>query len=209
MNISAMGASAATAAQQAQAKEPMLMTQMQTVSAPEHGRVGDIVEINPSRSSRSALQRDNSVGTMNMQAQMLRRMAERIIKEQYSQGNHLFMLFYGNKAVQLDPSLRPESFIPEYVPAQHQQAVVNAVEYYSPAHTAGRILHVAEDIAGGADTLKQNPVMTDIFRNAVGAAFISVQSETGGILPPMTQDTYEVTMQGFNDFKVEAPGVQE
>jgi len=207
MNISSLGASAATAAQQTQARDPMMMAQ--PVNAPEHGRVGDVVEINPSRASRSATQRDNANGTTNMQAQMLRRMAERIIKEQYAQGNQLFMLLYGNKAVQLDPSLRPESFIPEYVPAQHQQAVVSAVEYFSPAHTAGRILNAAEDIAGGADTLRQNPAMTDIFRNAVGAAFISVQNETGGILPPMTQNTYEVTMQGFNSFKTEPADIQE
>jgi hypothetical protein len=200
MNTASVATNAAAAAQQIQVKEPLL-TQSVDVSA--YGRVSDTVEISPSR--RSAMQLDSAVRTVNMQAEMLRRMAERIIKEQYAQGNHLFMLLYGNKAVQLDPSLRPETFIPDYVPDQHQQAVANAFEYFSSAHTAVRILNAAEDIAG-AGTLMQNPAMSDIFRNAVGAAFVNVQSESGGVLPPMTQHTYEIAMQGFEDLKAAAAG---
>ena len=201
MNTASVSVSTATITQQIQTKEPVLA---QSVSAYELGRVGDTVEVSPGRSAR--IQRDNAVKTVTMQAEMLRRMAERIIKEQYAQGNHLYMLLYGGKAVQLDPSLRPETFHPEYIPAQHQQAVANAFEYFSSAHTAVRIINAAEDIAG-ADVIKNTPVMVDVFRAAVGTAFVNVQSETGGVLPPMMQQTYEYTMQNFDALKkVEAAG---
>jgi hypothetical protein len=202
MNIASVGASTAAAATQPQIKGPL--PAQSAVAAPEHGRVGDTVEISPSRSNRSAMQRDNAVKTVNMQAQMLRRMAERIIKEQYSQGNHLFMLLYGNKAVQLDPSLRVEGmgfdFNVEITP-QQQQAVANAIEYFSPAQTGRRIIDTAEDIAGGPGALTQKPVLTDAFRSAVNTAFLNVQNEVGGNLPDLTQRTYETTMQSFSALK--------
>jgi hypothetical protein len=174
----------------------MLAAQM-AASAPERRTLTDTVEISPSRSSRVAM-RDSTVQTVNMQAQMLRRMAERIIKEQYSQGNQLFMLLYGNKAVQLDPALRPESFIPDYVPEEQHQAVVNAVEHYSPHQTGLRILNAAEDIAGGAEAMRQQPALAGVFQNAVGAAFLNVQNEVGGHLPELTQRTFEAAMQTFD-----------
>jgi hypothetical protein len=152
---------------------------------------------------------DNAVKTVNMQAEMLRRMAERIIKEQYTQGNILFMVLYGNKAVQLDPSLRPETFNKfnlDYMPEPHQRVVANAFEYFNSANTAKRILHAAEDIVGGAEVLKSNHAMTDIFRSVVGLAFVNVQDETGGVLPPMIQHTYQFAMQSFDELKVEAAG---
>ena len=201
MNIGSVGAATATAAQ-TQIKDSHAV---QFAAVPEHGRPADTVEINPSRANRSALQRDNAVKTMNMQAQMLRRMAERIIKEQYSKGNHLFMLLYGNKAVQLDPSIRPETVIPEFIPEHQKEAVVNALDYFSPAQTGHRILGTAEDIAGGTDILRQQPVMVDAFRSAVNTAFLNVQNEMGaGILPALTQNTFEVTMQGFSALKTPA-----
>jgi hypothetical protein len=195
MNIAPVSTSAATAAQQLQTREP-LAAQIAAVSAER--RTTDTVEISPSRASRTAIQRDNAVQTVNMQAQMMRRMAERIIKEQYSKGNQLFMLFYGNKAMQLDPSLRPESFIPDYVPQEQHEAVVNAVDYYSPAQTSQRIIGAAEDVAGGAEALRQQPALVGVFQNAVGAAFLNVQHQVGGSLPEMTQQTFEVTMQNFD-----------
>jgi hypothetical protein len=205
MNISPVSTSAATVAQQIQAgKEPSLTAQIAAVT-PERRTATDTVEISPSRSSRAAIQRDNAVQTVNMQAQMMRRMAERIIKEQYSKGNQLFMLFYGNKAMQLDPSLRPESFIPDYVPAEQHQAVVNAVEYYSPSQTGQRILAVAEDVAGGAEALRQQPALAGVFQNAVGAAFLNVQNEAGGHLPELSQQTFEIAMQGFDTLVKTAP----
>ncbi|MCL2004179.1 MAG: hypothetical protein FWG72_09290 [Oscillospiraceae bacterium] len=195
MNIAPISTSAAAAAQSIQAKEPAAV-QIAAVAA-ERRNVTDTVEITPSRASRAA-QRNNTVQTVNMQAQMMRRMAERIIKEQYSKGNHLFMLFYGNKALQLDPSLRPESFIPDYVPQEQHEAVVSAVDYYSPAQTGQRILGVAEDVAGGADALRQQPALAGVFQNAVGAAFLNVQNEAGGNLPELVQQTFEVTMRSFD-----------
>ena len=205
MNISPVSTSAATVAQQIQAgKGPSLTAQIAAVT-PERRTATDTVEISPSRSSRAAIQRDNAVQTVNMQAQMMRRMAERIIKEQYSKGNQLFMLFYGNKAMQLDPSLRPESFIPDYVPAEQHQAVVNAVEYYSPSQTGQRILAVAEDVAGGAEALRQQPALAGVFQNAVGAAFLNVQNEAGGHLPELSQQTFEIAMQGFDTLVKTAP----
>ena len=201
MNIGSVGAATAAAAQ-TQSRDTHAV---QFAAVPERVRPADTVEINPSRANRSAMQRDNAVKTVNMQAQMLRRMAERIIKEQYSKGNHLFMLLYGNKAVQLDPTLRPESVIPEYIPAQQKEAVANALDYFSPAQTGLRILGTAEDIAGGTDVLMQQPVMVDAFRSAVNTAFLNVQNEIGsGILPALTQSTFEVTMQGFSALKTPA-----
>jgi hypothetical protein len=208
MNIAPVSTSAVTAAQQVQvSREPSLVAQV-AAAAPERTRVTDTVEISASRSSRAAIQRDNAVQTVNMQAQTMRRMAERIIKEQYSKGNHLFMLFYGNKAMQLDPSLRPESFIPDYVPQEQHQAVVSAVEYYSPAQTGMRILAAAEDVAGGAEALRQQPALAGVFQNAVGAAFLNVQNEAGGHLPELSQQTFEVAMQGFEAL-VKAPVITE
>ena len=199
MNVASISPATTGAMQQMQVKEPHAA---HFHAAPENGRPADTVEIHPGRANRSAMQRDNAVKTVTMQAQMLRRMAERIIKEQYSKGNQLYMLLYGNKAVQLDPSLRPESFIPDYVPEQHQEAVANAIEYFSPAQTGRRILDTAEDVAGGADTLRQQPVMLDAFQNAVNTAFLNVQNETGaGILPDLTQRTFDVAMQGFSALK--------
>jgi hypothetical protein len=195
------------AAQQAQAsREPTLSAQIAAVT-PERRPATDTVEISPSRSSRSSIQRDTTVQTVNMQAQMMRRMAERIIKEQFSKGNHLFMLLYGNKAIQLDPSLRAENFIPDYVPAEQHEAVVNAVEYYSPAQTSQRIVGAAEDVAGGADALRQQPAIVGVFQNAVGAAFLNVQNAVGGNLPELTQQTFEATMQIFDTLAI-APAAE-
>ncbi|MDR0292678.1 MAG: hypothetical protein LBH95_00800 [Oscillospiraceae bacterium] len=193
MNIVPVGVSAAQAAQQLQPREPHLL---QAAAAPEHGKPVDTVEISPGRANRSAMQRDNAVKTVSMQAQMLRRMAERIIKEQYAKGNHWYMLMYGNKAVQLDPSLRPETTMIEITP-QERQVVANAVEYFSPAQTSRRILDTAEDIAG-PDTLSRQPVVTEAFRSAVREAFVNVQNEVGGVLPELSQLTYEAAMQGFD-----------
>jgi len=196
MNIASVaGAKTAAAAQQVQAKESTLI---QAVSAPENKRVDDTVEINSGRSANA--KKDDTVSMVSQQAKMLSRMVERIIKEQYSQGNHFFMLFYGAKALELDPTLRPEPVIPEPTTAE-QQAVVSAVEYFSPQQTAGRILGAVEDVAGSFELLKSNPAANDAFRNAVGAAFVNVQSETGGILPTVTQNTYEITMQAFTALK--------
>jgi hypothetical protein len=149
---------------------------------------------------------DNAVKTVNMQAEMLRRMAERIIKEQYEQGNILYMVLYGNKAMQLDPSLRPENFNLDYMPEPHQRVVANAFEYFNSVNTAKRILNAAEDIVGSAEILQHNHAMNDVFRGVVGVAFVNVQNDTGGVLPPMIQHTYETAMKGFNDLKVEAAG---
>ncbi|MCL1807704.1 MAG: hypothetical protein FWG31_08390 [Oscillospiraceae bacterium] len=203
MNVASIsGAGAVHTASQLQAREQT----SQVLAAPEqaNGRKADTVEISSSRANRSGMQRDNAVRTVNMQAQMLRRMAERIIKEQYSKGNHLFMLLYGNKALELDPTLRPDGMKVELADPQQQAAVANAVEYFSPPSTASRILDVAEDVAGGVDVLTGNPAMIDIFRNAVGAAFLAVQTEAGGNLPDRTQRTYEIAMQGFSDWKAAA-----
>ena len=199
MNIASVaGAKNAAAAQQAQAKESTLI---QTVSAPQTKRVDDTVEINSSRSASA--KKEDAGSTVNQQAKMLSRMVERIIKEQYSQGNHFFMLFYGAKALELDPTLRPEPAVPapEPMAAEQQQAVVSAVQYFSPEQTAGRILGAVEDAAGGFEVLKSSPAANDAFRNAVGTAFVNVQSETGGILPAVTQNTYEITMQAFTALK--------
>jgi hypothetical protein len=200
MNIASVaGAKAATVAQQAQAKESTLI---QTVNAPEEiKRVDDTVEINSSRSDSA--HKDDVGSAANAQAKMLSRMVERIIKEQYSEGNHFFMLFYGGKALELDPTLRPEPVVPapEPVAAERQQAVVSAVEYFSPKQTAERILGAVEDAAGSFEVLKSNPAMNDAFRNAVGTAFVNVQNETGGILPEVTQSTYKITMQAFTALK--------
>ncbi|MDR0324910.1 MAG: hypothetical protein LBI19_02285 [Oscillospiraceae bacterium] len=201
MNIASVGAASATATQQMQAKEPQIA---QITAAPEHGRIGDTVEISPSRANRSAMQQNNMVKTVSMQAQMLSRMAERIIKEQYAKGNQLYMLLYGSTAVRLDPTLRPESFIPDFVPQEQHQAVANAIEYFSPVQTSRRIVEVAEDIAGGPEAIGRQPVLADAFRTAVSVAFNNVQDAVGGNLPELTQQTYEVTMQKFDNFTTDA-----
>lgn len=189
MNIAPVSVNTAQTVQ-TQTKEPFSAN---IVTAPEHGQPADTVEISPRRSHQSAM--DQSERTTSVNSQMLRRMAERLIKEQYEKGNELYMLLYGHKAVALDPSLRPGSSIPEPETDIQRQAVVNAKEHFGPVQTSRRILDTAQDIAG---TEPVNPAMVETFRGAVKAAFSNVQTELGGELPELTKNTYDATMQGFD-----------
>ncbi|MDR1692687.1 MAG: hypothetical protein LBR72_04955 [Oscillospiraceae bacterium] len=192
MNIS--GVHATQAVQTAQTKEP---SALQIVTAPEHGQPADTVEISPRRSHQSSMYQDTE-RTIGMKSSVLRRMAERMIKEQYTKGNHLFMLFYGGTAVRLDPSLRPDYHLPELeIDSTQREVVENASEYFGPEETSGRIINAAMDIAG-PDALNPPKEMVSSFRRSVSAAFDSVKAMFDGVMPELTQRTFEATMRRFD-----------
>ncbi|MDR1669533.1 MAG: hypothetical protein LBR76_06215 [Oscillospiraceae bacterium] len=194
MNIAGVHATQATHA--AQTKEP---SALQIVTAPEHGQAADTVEISPRRSHQSAMYQD-SERTISMKSSVLRRMAERMIKEQYTKGNHLFMLFYGGAALRLDPSLRPDYHHLELdleTQETHRDVVVSASEYFGPDETSARIINAAMDIAG-PDAANPPKEMVSSFRRAVSAAFESVTAMFDGVTPELTQRTYEATMSRFD-----------
>lgn len=205
MNVSGVHVTQAT--QVSQTKEP---SALQIVNAPEHGQLADTVEISPRRSHQSAM-RQESERTINMKSSVLRRMAERMIKEQYTKGNHLFMLFYGGEALKLDPSLRPDYHLIEMdleAPQTHREAVVSASEYFGPEETSGRIVNAAMDIAG-PDAANPPREMVNSFRRAVSGAFDSVTTMFDGVTPELTQRTYEATMQRFDAWGSAAKPVAE
>ncbi len=203
MNVSGVHVTQAT--QVSQTKEP---SALQIVNAPEHGQLADTVEISPRRSHQSAMYQE-SERTISMKSSVLRRMAERMIKEQYTKGNHLFMLFYGGAAVSLDPSLRPDYHHIELELEAHQvhrEVVESASEYFGPKETSGRIINAAMDIAG-PEAANPSKEMVSSFRRAVSAAFDSVTAMFDGVTPELTQRTYEATMQRFDAWGANATAV--
>ena len=166
---------------------------MQIVQASKNIRTGDTVEITPRPAGKPAPENQASERAMNIKSQALRRMAERLITEQYAKGNHLFMIFYGGKALELDPTLRPEN------PALdlERQTVVDTANYFGPNQTSQRILSAAADIAGPDSAAPQTGVV-DLFRSSVRAAFENVRKSFDGVMPELTQRTYTAAMKAFD-----------
>jgi hypothetical protein len=50
--------------------------------------------------------------------------------------------------------------------------------------------------------------LAGVFQNAVGAAFLNVQNEAGGHLPELSQQTFEVAMQGFDTLAKSTPIIE-
>lgn len=196
--------SAAAAPSATPIKEPSAAAVV-AVAAQQEVREADKVELSSEVSKASVYQKDTSaIARMRAEAKsqntMLRRMAERLITEQYENGNELFQLLYGHKAVQLNPNIRvkkPELKTEAQV-REYAQETAGDNGYYGVKQTSGRIIDFAKALSGG-DISKIEP-----FRKAVENAFSDARVELGSPLPEITQSTYSAVMQGFDEWASQA-----
>jgi hypothetical protein len=121
----------------------------------------------------------------------LRRMAERFITKQYSEGNYFFKLLYGNVALRIDPNLIAQSAEPFVREIEQARRLVEDGGPFSPNTAAQQVLDFVNEQSGGDEAKLER------LRAAVQEAFESVGRMAGGKLPELTRKTYEAVMQGL------------
>ncbi|MDR0248817.1 MAG: hypothetical protein LBI44_04050 [Oscillospiraceae bacterium] len=128
----------------------------------------------------------------------LRRVAERIITKQYSEGNFFFRLLYGNVALRIDPTLIAESNDALAREIERARALVEDGGPFSAQTAARQVLDFVNSQASGDET------KLETLRAAVQGAFENVSRMAGGTLPELTHKTYDAVMKEL-DIKPLAP----
>lgn len=204
MNISPVGSGPIAAVAHAAAKDNTQQPKETVAAAPS-----DTVRLGDEHGLPPVYTRDNAAlvrmrTESDLQSQLLRRMIEKMITEQYEAGNHLFQLLYGDRAIQIDPTLRsavttlPRAEQVDEPTRAQAEAMVGEEGFYGVAHTSARIVDYARAIGGG------DPAKIDTLRGAVEQAFTDVRKTLGGQLPDITQETHTAVMAGFDSWKAQS-----
>lgn len=93
----------------------------------------------------------------------------------------------------------------EYTPEDVEQAKVDVAEggYWSAEETSNRLIDFAKALSGG------DPEKASLLKDAFVKAFEEIEEMFGGELPQLSYDTYDLTIEKFNDWAGIEEEVQE
>ncbi len=129
---------------------------------------------------------------------ILRRMAEKLITKQYSEGNHFYQLMYGGAAIDIDPTLRIHGKQPSAEELELAESMVGDNGEYGVKNASTQILNSVKVVAGG------DPAKIERYRDSMQQAFENVSDMFGGEPAQIIKDTYKAVMAGFDQMKTDA-----